>query len=329
MVQWIGYQLDVENFSRGVSSKKVDWVVGWIQRKLQEGGATGREMRSALGRFSFVAGALHHVRPFLGPLFAWTAMIAMGTYTQFPDAVKILLGFVAEQLKSCNMQPAKRWPSLPTDVFRVDAKAEGEKIVVGGWESFAQRELSEARWFSVELTRKTAPRAYVKGDPFRTISSLELVAVLIAVMLFAPGAEWKGSRAQVTITAVTDNLGNTFVLQKFMSCKYPLSIVVMELACQLQKFGLEMDLAWAPRLQNIPADDLTNAEFSKFDPKKRINVDFTELEFIVLDKLMEKAGEMDEEIRLVKSSKEGKDKAFKESKSGRSKRGEMKWKDPW
>lgn len=90
VVQWIGYQLDVENFSRGVSSKKVDWVVGWIQRKLQEGGATGREMRSALGRFSFVAGALHHVRPFLGPLFAWTAMIAMGTYTQFPDAVKIL-----------------------------------------------------------------------------------------------------------------------------------------------------------------------------------------------------------------------------------------------
>ena len=30
VVQWIGYQLDVENFSRGVSSKKVDWVVGWI-----------------------------------------------------------------------------------------------------------------------------------------------------------------------------------------------------------------------------------------------------------------------------------------------------------
>ena len=127
----------------------------------------------------------------------------------------------------------------------------------------------------MELTRKTAPWAYVKGDPFRTISSLELVAVLIAVMLFAPGAEWKGSRAQVTITAVTDNRGNTFVLQKFMSCKYPLSIVVMELACQLQKFGLEMDLAWAPG---------------------------------------------HEEIRLVKSSKEGKDKG---------KRGEMKWKDPW
>ena len=66
----------------------------------------------------------------------------------------------------------------------------------------------------------------------------------------------------------------------------------------LQKFGLEMDLEWAPRLHNIPADDLTNAEFSKFDPKKRINIDFTELEFIVLDKLMEKAGEMDEEIRF-------------------------------
>ena len=266
VVQWIGYQLDIQNFSRGVSDKKVDWVVRWITRKLEEGGATGREMRSTLGRFSFVAGALHHVRPFLGPLFAWTTMIAMGTCTQFPDAVKILLRFIADQLRACSMQPAKRWPSLPTDVFRVDAKAE----------SFGHQDAAKARWFSVELTRKTAPWAYVKGDPFRTISSLELVAVLVAVMVFAPKSAWKGSRAQVTITATTDNLGNTFVLQRFMSCKYPLSIVVMELACQLRRFGLEMDLVWAPRLQNIPADDLTNAEFSKFLPEKRLEVDFGE-----------------------------------------------------
>ena len=58
-------------------------------------------------------------------------------------------------------------------------------------------------------------------------------------------------------------------------------------------------------------------------------MDFTELKFLVLDELMEKAGEMDEEIRLVKSSKEGKQKAFEEARSGKRKRGEMKWKDPW
>lgn len=36
----------------------------WIEKRM------GRELKSALGRFCFVAGALPRVRPFLGPLFA-------------------------------------------------------------------------------------------------------------------------------------------------------------------------------------------------------------------------------------------------------------------
>lgn len=329
-VQWIGYQINVDSFARGISEKKVKWVQDWIKRKLQDGGATGREMRSSLGRLSFVAGALHHVRPFLGPIFAWAAMLSPGTSAQFPDAVKILLGYISRQLGGCSMQPARRVAAEPTDVFRIDAKAEGEKIVIGGWESYKGRETSQARWFSIELNRRNAAWAYVKGDPFRSIASLELVGVLTAVMLFAPEAEWRGGRTRVTITAVTDNLGNTFVMQKFASCKFPLSIVVMELACQLRKYGIEMDLGWVPRMQNVPADALTNGEFEQFDPAKRIAVNFEDLKFEVLDELMGKAEELDQEIKLVKSSKEGKrlgDK--KEDPKAKSKKGELRWKDPW
>ena len=57
-IQWIGYQLDVGVFEKGISDSKVKWILGWIEKKKQDGGATGRELKSALGRFSFVAGAL-------------------------------------------------------------------------------------------------------------------------------------------------------------------------------------------------------------------------------------------------------------------------------
>ena len=165
-VQWIGYQINVGNFTRGISDKKVAWVKEWIQRKKQDGGATGREMRSSLGRLSFVAGALHHVRPLLGPIFAWASMLSSGTFAQFPDAVKILLGYISKQLDGCSMEPAKRMEAEPTDVFRIDARAEGDKIVVGGWESYMNQDTSQARWFSIELNRRNAAWAYVKGDPF-------------------------------------------------------------------------------------------------------------------------------------------------------------------
>ena len=61
---WIGYRLDVHKYERGISDKKKAWVREWIERKLQEGGVVGRDLKSVLGRLSFVAGALKHVRPF-------------------------------------------------------------------------------------------------------------------------------------------------------------------------------------------------------------------------------------------------------------------------
>ena len=66
----------------------------------------------------------------------------------------------------------------------MDAKAEGDYIVVGGWGVPESNSAFDARWFSVVLYRKNAPWAYLKGEPFRNIASLELVAVLVAAILF-------------------------------------------------------------------------------------------------------------------------------------------------
>eukprot|EP00435_Cladocopium_sp_Y103_P040223 s3631_g10.t3 len=305
-LQWIGYQLDLDAFEKGISERKVQWVIDWITKHRASGGVTGRELKSALGRFCFVAGALHHVRPFLGPLFAWSSVLAMGTFARFPDAVSVLLDFVEEEIRKEPMSKPKRLSDEVVEAFRVDAEAEGEKIVIGGWEVNESGLTSDARWFSITLTRKNAPWAYLKGQPFRNIASLELTAVLTAVMLFGDSMKKKASRRRLTLTAATDNLGNTYVLNHFMSCKYPLSIVVMELSVQLRKYDLDMDLGWVPRAQNTEADALTNEEFSGFDPGKRIEVNFEEIKFLIMDKMMGRAAELDSDIRLAKSSKEAK-----------------------
>ena len=134
--------------------------------------------------------------------------------------------------------------TCPNDIFRVDAKAAGEEIVIGGWETWKKAVQKEACWFSFRLNRKNAA---CKGDPFRSIATLELIGALAAVMVFSPAPEWGTGDSAVTLSALTDNLGNTHVLKKFGSSKYPLSVVAMELASQLDRRGIDLDLQWVPR----------------------------------------------------------------------------------
>lgn len=117
-VQWVGYQLDAGCFTKGISSKKVNWMMEWMDKHGSAGGITGRDLTSALGRFGFVAGALQHVRPFLGPFFAWSAVLAPGTFASFPAAVNIFLQEVKEEpmTRPCQMRGFSR------KAFRVDAK---------------------------------------------------------------------------------------------------------------------------------------------------------------------------------------------------------------
>ena len=300
-VNWIGYCLNIHTFQKGINQSKRSWIVDWINRKLEAGGVVGRELKSVLGRLSFVAGALRHVRPFLAPIFSWSATMAPGAFSKFPDAVIILLEFIREEVQRRPMRPAEPLERDPVDIFRVDAKAASEDIVVGGWETGRAPDQKKARWFSFRLPRKTAPWAYLRGDPFRNIATLELIGVLMAVMTFSPKADWTRGGAAVTLTALTDNLANTHVLTRYGSSRYPLSIVAMELAVQLDLAGIDLQLQWVPRAQNQPAGDLTNDRFEDFDEQNRLHVDFEKLPFRVMSKLLEKAGELDSELRLFRT----------------------------
>ena len=43
-------------------------------------------------------------------------------------------------------------------------------------------------WFAVVLTPETAPWAFSKGEPFKAVAALELLATLLGLLFFAPPA---------------------------------------------------------------------------------------------------------------------------------------------
>ena len=113
-----------------------------------------------------------------------------------------------------------------------------------------------------------------------------LLGMLVGVMVLMPevkvDSETLGS---VTLTCGTDNQGNMFLMDKLLTTKYPLGVVLMELAAQLGRRAATLRADWIPRLQNEEADALTNWDFRHFNPTKRVEVDLQRLEFLVMTRL--------------------------------------------
>ena len=167
-------------------------------------------------------------------------------------------------------------PSIPGalgDLFRSDAKAENGQAFVGGWSCRKGLCTKEALWFSLEVTAENAPWAFAKAsDPGRTIAALELLGTLLCLVLLDFSFEELTCGNNV-ICGSTDNQGNSFILSKYFSTKWPITALLIETSEQLRTRGLELSLRWIRRELNTEADDLTNNEFGKFSPGNRIPVD--------------------------------------------------------
>ena len=132
----------------------------------------------------------------------------------------LLVVLVAKYLRSClkqrRAQPCARRAVPGLDPWRIDAKAEGQLVVLGGWEpvrdAAGKLDKGASRWFSVELTKDTAPWAYERdGQPFRVIAALEAMASLVSFVLFAPEPRTQSGPATVVtvLPEFTDNRGSS------------------------------------------------------------------------------------------------------------------------
>ena len=125
------------------------------------------------------------------------------------------------------------------ECFRIAAKAEGTEVCIGGWEPNVRADQapnkSDARWFTIQLDEKNAPWAYHKGEPYKAIASLELLATTVAVLLFGPEAALPANgTACACITGHTDSMVSTHAVVRGMSTSFPLCVVAMELAAQFE-----------------------------------------------------------------------------------------------
>ena len=66
----------------------------------------------------------------------------------------------------------------------------------------------------------------------------------------------------------------------------------MELISQLRKLDCQLQLDWVPREQNVPADDLTNSDFSKFQMARRLDIVPDQIPLLVLPELQKASSEL-------------------------------------
>ena len=180
--EWTGYLLDLQRFELGITVRRMTWVSDFCAELVSSGRVVIRRLQEGLGRLGYVAGPLEFLRPFLGPIYAWVAAAPADACLTIPAMIRLVLHVAGTLIREQHVVPCQPLcMDLGEEFLRVDAKAEGETVVIGGWRSEGGTCTAQARWFGVTLTKDNAPWVFGQGEPFRIIATLELLAVLVGV----------------------------------------------------------------------------------------------------------------------------------------------------
>ena len=135
-----------------------------------------------------------------------------------------------------------------------------------------------------------------------------------------------------TGTAITDNVGNSYVVGKLMSTEFPICAVLMELAEQHGMSGSRLRLEWAARDQNQESDALTHGDVQQFRPEYRGVVGPPAMGWILLDDRLEAGDAMTEELGRLRAEKKAlreNMKVIKRKRKMRLAEETLKVKGPW
>ena len=104
------------------------------------------------------------------------------------------------------------------------------------------------------------------------------------------GSHWcSGPSPEKDFARPSESTGfvSSFLVDKLMTTKYPLGVILVELCHQLARRRAALRAQWVPRLENEEADALTNSDFPHFLPERRIEVDLETLPFGFFPRLLE------------------------------------------
>ena len=170
-----------------------------------------------------------------------------------------------------------------------------------------------SRWFSHEVRQADWPWVFSKGGkPLLVISTLEALAVLMALNLFHRPPTVQQRTATRVVPTWTDNRGNCAALNRLMTTRFPASAVIMEMAAFMKKAALKAQVEWSLRSGNGEADSLANGSLHGFDPALRCEVVPSELEWKILPKAFEQGAILEHESRTAKERSQLPDWAVKQ-----------------
>eukprot|EP00435_Cladocopium_sp_Y103_P068191 s408_g31.t1 len=260
-VQFVGYLLDYRECLLGITKRRGDWLVTFIDDMLRSNGTIYmRRFNEFLGRLGFVSRVLIWLKPFLAPLYTWSSALDKSSVATSPKLVLLVLRFLRERLHECTyMNTCLRPETMAGELFRTDAKCETGRVVLGG------HHLVHGEWFALEVGPSQAPFLFKEsGDSQWASTTAELLAVLIALHLFGCLKRNKKEHpVPFRVTAGTDNKANDHLLRKGLTTKWPLCLVFMQLTVAIMSARVFIQLGWRPRDENAPADALTNLDFCK------------------------------------------------------------------
>jgi len=331
---WVGFQHQLLEHSLGLSESRALWLQGWLDGLIRDRIVIIRDFLAGLGRAAFACGALEYDRPFLAPLYTFGSLRRPETRQPLPTYVLVVAKFLRDRLRTRRLHRcAVKRPSWD-EAIRIDAKAEGSTATLGGWRPTRDQGGTIVRhlspWFFVSLNPVTVPWAYERDNqPFRVVASLEALAALVAVLLLVPAGEGgELQKGSLLLPLFTDNRGNTFALSRLMTTKYPLCLIVMELATVMEQRGLILDTAWAPREWNAEADALTNERFEGFDPALRKELDLPGHQWQVLGQLLKDGQGFYAEVQEARAA--ARSRGPRARRGGRKrKQPTLKERDPW
>ena len=128
---------------------------------------------------------------------------------------------------------------------------------------------------------------------------------MVSIRLFAPAFT---GLAGCALSGATDNQGNSFVVAKLATQKFPLCTLTLQLAEMLEDKGLFLHLYWRRRDLNEEADSLTNDDeptFPGFGFRARHRVDwaFRRHEWPVLERYLALGAEFFGDLEKAKAKR--------------------------
>ena len=288
-VPFVGFELDYSTWKVGMSDSRGAWIVSWIKdARSKRYVVQVRLFREFLGRLGFVSRIVVWIKPHLAPLYAWSSAVSKSTVAKLPETVILTLLYLEKTLDefTFKVNPCRK-PTHQVAGFRTDAKCADGFVVIAGWE--LSDDSQSSRWFSLRLLPDDAPYLFDdRGKSQWASGSAELLATLAALHIFGYlSASVDRKELDVECAADTDNQGNSRLLKKRSSTKWPLMLINMQLSDLLLRSSLELLLRWRPRDENQLADQLTNEVFTNFTVEHRLIIKYSDLPLSLLHQLWE------------------------------------------